>query len=285
MNATYFMNDSANNAKAIANAIDGVLNDVHEKERPKLNCRMHSLMHQEQALEKEMSPAAQKANDSLRKILSSSRTHGLYENLGRKYADHAEAEKRRTGAEMPVDAFDAILGCRFGGLNRNAARSAVNFDFIVDFLKKFGENTVADHMAKNKREIVLNFVSVTLVWRNVCCMLWATVAKEQTCADYRLKMEEFTTAATMIKNAASPVEIMRRPNLNKFAEEDESIEGFNKLVDMLLKSDEDREDLETIVRRMIDATVRTYFKFERFPDQDLEVKECIHMIINQFIRA
>ena len=35
----------------------------------------------------------------------------------------------------------------------------------------------------------------------------------------------------MIKDAASPVEIMRRPNLNKFAEEDEFIEGFNKLVD------------------------------------------------------
>jgi hypothetical protein len=258
-NAMYFMNDSASNAKGIAEAIDGILDNVHEMERPKLNCRLHSLLHQEEALEKQMSPVASKTNESLRKILSHSRTHGLHESMGKKYSEFCEAEKRRSGAMMPTDPFNQSLGCRFGALNRNVGRTAVNF--MVD-----------QQMVENKRELVFNFTAVALVWRHICVMLWNSVASEQTCAEYRQLMAEFTTAAAMIKSASSPVEIMRRPNLNKLAESEEFIEGFDDLVNEVLRSDEDRKELEEIVCRMIDAVTKSYFHFELFPEEDLEVK-------------
>jgi hypothetical protein len=258
-NAMYFMNDSASNAKGIAEAIDGILDNVHEMERPKLNCRLHSLLHQEEALEKQMSPVASKTNESLRKILSHSRTHGLHESMGKKYSEFCEAEKRRSGAMMPTDPFNQSLGCRFGALNRNVGRTAVNF--MVD-----------QQMVENKRELVFNFTAVALVWRHICVMLWNSVASEQTCAEYRQLMAEFTTAAAMIKSASSPVEIMRRPNLNKLAESEEFIEEFDDLVNEVLRSDEDRKELEEIVCRMIDAVTKSYFHFELFPEEDLEVK-------------
>ena len=271
-NCSYFVNDSAANAKGIAEAIDNVLDAVHRMDRPKLNCRLHSLLHQEEALEKEMTPAASKANESLRKILSHSRTHGLHESLGRKYSMHCEAEKRRSGAVMPTDAFDQQLGCRFGALNRNVGRTAVNFDVIVTFLKKNGQERLADHLMINKRELVLNFTAVALVWRHICVMLWSSVAKEQTCAEYRRTMETFKTATRLIKSASSPVEFMRRPSLNTMAESEEFIEGFDNLVNELMKSDKDRKELEEIVHRMIDATTKSYFHFELFPEEDLEVE-------------
>ena len=273
-NCSYFMSDQAKVALGICDAVNTILQEVHQKTREKINCKLHSLMHMEKSLERSLPSVPSKINDVLRKILSSSRTHGLHASRGDEFSLFMKAIAKKANTILPTEALEPTLGVRFGGLNGNLAKIVVNFEWIIHFLRRneIGEAATANLMEQNKKLIILEFSSIVMVWRHVCVKLWSSVSHECSFDDYRRTIAEFKTAVEAIKKAADPATFMASSELNSFAGEEAGlVVGFSEVVASLAAQDEDRQALNSLIVEKLDKVVKTFDHFERLPSEEIEV--------------